>query len=65
MAKVLVTDYVHPKLISGLEDMGYEVNYLRDFDPERLMEVVPDLEGIIINSKIKIYWTFGVWLRNY
>jgi len=54
MAKVLVSDYVHPKLISGLEGMGYTVEYLKDFSPTNLMEVIPGLTGIIINSKIKM-----------
>ena len=54
MSKVLVTDYVHPKLITQLEDMGYEVLYERGFDPEKISDVVADLSGVIINSKIKM-----------
>jgi D-3-phosphoglycerate dehydrogenase len=54
MSKVLVTDYVHPKLITQLEELGYEVLYDRQFNPEKIIDVVPDLAGIIINSKIKM-----------
>jgi len=52
--KVLVTNYVHPCLISGLEEMGYEVTYDQDFDPEQLEAILPSLHGIIINTKIKM-----------
>jgi D-3-phosphoglycerate dehydrogenase len=54
MSKVLVTDYVHPKLITQLEELGYEVLYDRQFNPEKIIDVVPDLTGVIINSKIKM-----------
>ena len=53
-SKVLVTDKVHFDLIEGLEKLGYEVEYLPDFNPEKLDAVLPSLTGIIINSKIKM-----------
>lgn len=52
MKKVLVSDYVHPALVSGLEDRGYEVEYNKDFDPSRLEQKLPELSGIVINSKM-------------
>ena len=52
--KVLITNYVHPLLIDGLGEIGYEVIYQPHFDPVKLDAVLPDLAGIIINSKIKM-----------
>ena len=52
--KVLVTNYVHPCLMEGLEQMGYEAIYEPDFDPQELESVLPSLVGIIINTKIKM-----------
>ena len=54
MGKVLITDYVHDHLISGLEDLGYEVIYNQKFNPEDLQDAVKELSGIVINSKIKM-----------
>ena len=54
MSKVLVTDYVHPKLITQLEELGNEVLYERGFNPEKISEVIGDLTGVVINSKIKM-----------
>jgi len=55
MKKVLVTNYVHPQLIKGLEALGYEVTYDEDYDPAQLNELLPQLTGIVINTKIKMY----------
>ena len=52
--KVLVTNYVHPSLMTGLEQLGYETIYDPDFDPKELEKVLPTLTGIIINTKIKM-----------
>lgn len=54
MSKVLITDYVHPKLITQLEELGYEIIYKQGFDPNTISEVIHDLTGVIINSKIKM-----------
>ncbi len=54
MSKVLITDYVHPKLITQLEELGYEPIYEQGFDPNTISEVIDDLTGVIINSKIKM-----------
>jgi len=53
-AKVLVTNHVHPCLLSGLETMGYEVLYDPEFSPELLDAILPELTGVIINTKIKM-----------
>ena len=52
--KVLITSYVHPKLISGLTDLGFSVDYQEAFDIRNLESVLPLLSGIIINSNIKM-----------
>ena len=52
--KVLITNYVHPILPEGLTELGYEVIYDRDYDPEALDTILPELTGIVINSKIKM-----------
>ncbi len=54
MKKVLVTNYVHDHLLTGLERIGYTVEYDQNFDPQGLATVLPDLSGIVINSKIKM-----------
>ena len=54
MKKVLVTDYVHDSLIEGLQQMGFAVEYIADYDPAKLDAALPELTGIVINSKIKM-----------
>jgi len=54
MSKVLITDYVHPKLITQLEVLGYEPIYKQGFDPDKIAVVISELTGVIINSKIKM-----------
>lgn len=55
MPKALVTDYVHPSLISGLEDRGYEVDYDRSIDMDILPSIIHKYEVAVINSKIRMY----------
>ena len=52
--KVLITDYVHDRLISGMTELGFTVSYDQNFDPSKLENVVGELSGIVINSKIKM-----------
>ena len=52
--KVLITDKVHELLISGLIEMGYEVNFDTSIDMSTLGNIIHDYDGIIINSKIKM-----------
>ena len=54
MSMVLITDYVHPKLITQLRIMGYEPIYERGYDPKEIGNIIPDLTGVIINSKIRM-----------
>lgn len=49
--KVLITDFVHEHLISGLTDMGYEVDYDKNIPLKKTARIISDYTGIIINSK--------------
>jgi D-3-phosphoglycerate dehydrogenase / 2-oxoglutarate reductase len=49
---ILITDKVHPLLIDGLIELGYEVNYDTSVDMATLPNYLPHLDGIVINSKI-------------
>ena len=54
MKKVLITNYVHDRLPEGFREMGFHVDYDEHFAPEQLDEVLPELTGIVINTKIKM-----------
>lgn len=51
--KVLVTNKVHPLLITGLENLGYHVDYELETTNESIRNVIHGYAGVIINSKIK------------
>jgi len=55
MKKALVTDYVHPSLLSGLEDRGYSVDYDISIDMSLLPTIIDKYEMVVINSKIKMF----------
>lgn len=52
--KVLITDNVHPLLVSGLVQAGAAVDFIPDYNPARLREDIHLLDGIVINSKIRM-----------
>jgi len=58
MKKALVTDYVHPSLITGLEDRGYSVDYETSIDMSVLPTIIHKYEMVVINSKIKMFPDF-------
>lgn len=53
--KALITDKVHPRLISGLEELGYEVVYNPSISLEQVNAQISKYTGIVINSKVKMY----------
>lgn len=53
MKRVLVTDDVHPLLIEGLNDRGYECDYRPSISLQETREKIGSYQGLIINSKIK------------
>lgn len=52
MKQVLITDDCHPLLIDGLTRQGYTCIYQPDITLEQCYRIIPDYEGLIINSKI-------------
>lgn len=54
MKRVLITDDCHPLLIEGLTSLGFSCDFLPDITPEETRSVIPDYEGLIINSKILV-----------
>lgn len=55
MKKALVTDYVHPSLITGLEERGFEVDYDTEMQMDTLQNAIHAYTLIVINSKIKMF----------
>ena len=58
MKKVLITDDCHPLLAEGLEQLGYRCEFLPDITPEATFDLIPDYDGLIINSKINVNRAF-------
>jgi D-3-phosphoglycerate dehydrogenase / 2-oxoglutarate reductase len=56
--RVLITDDCHPKLIEGLEVMGYQCEFEPSITHEAAMERIGDYAGLIINSKINVHRDF-------
>lgn len=54
MRKILITDNVHPCLITGFEDASYEVKYDPNITLEEVHEQIAPYTGIIINTKVKM-----------
>jgi len=55
LKKALITDRVHPRLIEGLEDLGYHVDYEPNITLKEVHERIGPYAGIVINSKVKMY----------
>lgn len=50
--KVLITDKVHPLLLSEFQSHGWEVDYDTSVDNLRLDQIIDQYGGLVINSKI-------------
>ena len=50
--KVLITDKVHPLLLSEFQSQGWEVDYDTSVDNLRLDQIIDQYDGLVINSKI-------------
>ena len=53
-SKILVTDYVHPILITRLVAEGYIVDYLPNISYRQFLAIISNYRGLVINSKIKM-----------
>jgi len=53
-SKILVTDYVHPILITRLVAEGYSVDYLPNINYRQFLAIISNYRGLVINSKIKM-----------
>ena len=51
---VLVTDKVHPLLLQGFEEAGFECDYRPKVSLDIVRDIVQNYEGMIINSKILV-----------
>jgi len=49
--QVLITDYVHPVLITGLRKHGYFVHYAPEIERAQVLEWIPQYTGLVINTK--------------
>ncbi len=58
MKQVLITDDCHPLLPDGLKRWGYTCHFLPDITLETTRQIIPEYEGLIINSKIIVDRSF-------
>lgn len=56
--KVLIVDDVHQKMMDGLLDLGYSVDYRPEIKPEEILDIISQYHGLVIRSKSKITKSF-------
>lgn len=54
MRKVIITAKAHQYLVDQLEQRGYTVSYLPTVTYEELKEMMADVEGLVVTTRIKI-----------
>lgn len=54
MTKILVSDSIHSKFIDKLEEIGIQVDYEPNVKNDRLFEIMPDYDGLVVRSRTKV-----------
>ena len=54
MKKVVITAKAHEYLLYRLQEQGYEKLYLPDINYDELSKMIPDVEGLIVTTRIKV-----------
>ena len=54
MKKVIITANAHEYLMNQLQKQGYEVLYLPKINYDELIGMIPDAEGLIVTTRIKV-----------
>ncbi|MFN4082787.1 MAG: NAD(P)-dependent oxidoreductase [Bacteroidia bacterium] len=49
---ILIADPLHEHLVDGLKKAGFSVLYMPDITPEKLVEEIKHIEGLVIRSKM-------------
>lgn len=53
-AKVLISDKLAPRAIDVFEQRGVEVNFQPGIDKDRLLDIIPDFDGLAVRSSTKV-----------
>ncbi len=48
---VLVTDYVHPSLLLGLRELGYQMTYAPEMSRAEMERIIHKYKGVVINTR--------------
>ena len=54
MKKIIITCKSHPYLMETLQQKGYEVLYDPVITYDELCKAVPDAEGLVVTTRIKV-----------
>ena len=51
---VLITDYVHPVLLEGLQSMGFSTTYAPEMSRNEMAQAIIGYKGVVINTRCSI-----------
>jgi len=51
---VLITDYVHPVLLEGLQSMGFSITYAPEMSRTEMAQAIIGYKGVVINTRCSI-----------